>query len=116
MASLTVVPESVGKFTALQTLNLINCTKLTVLPESLGDLGALHTLKLFGCRFTTLPESVGKLGALYTLNLYDCSKLKLPASISLLMRLDEASRKHIEAIHKSLLRGALTFCAREYLC
>jgi hypothetical protein len=35
-AGMTVVPESVGKFTALRTLNLTRCEKLAALPESVG--------------------------------------------------------------------------------
>jgi hypothetical protein len=89
---MTVVPESVGKFTALRTLNLSDCWELTALPESVGNLGALQTL-----------------------DLSDCWKLKtLPASISQLTQLDEASREHVSAIE----RGALTAlpCAGEYMC
>ena len=105
-SSMTVVPESVGKFTALCTLKLLGCKKLTALPESVGNLGALLTLDLKDCsNLTALPESVGNLGALQTLNLSSCPKLKtLPATISQLKQLDEASRGHVEAI----LRGAPT--------
>ncbi len=80
-ASMTVVPESVGKFTALRTLDLSGCQKLTALPESVGNLGALQTLNLRSC---------------YELEM-------LPVSISLLTQLDEASRKEVTAI----LAGAL---------
>ena len=129
-AGMTVVPKSVGKFTALRTLGLCGCWNLTALPESVGNLGALNSLMLNGCRkLTALPESVGNLGALLTLMLNGCSKLaalpesvgnlgalrtlglkychklkSLPASVSQLTQLYEASREQVEAI----LRGALT--------
>ena len=99
-AIMTVVPESVGKFTALLTLNLMYCEKLTALPESVGNLGALQTLILSYCsKLTALPDSVGDLGALLTLDLVNCPKLEaLPASISLLTQLDEDSRKQVMAV------------------
>jgi Leucine-rich repeat (LRR) protein len=82
-ASMTVVPASVGKFTALCTLNLWSCTKLTALPESVGNLCALQILSLNCCEsLTALPESVGNLGALQTLDLYHCKRLTaLPESV-----------------------------------
>jgi Leucine-rich repeat (LRR) protein len=82
-ASMTVVPEAVGKFTALRTLTLSGCEKLTALPESVGNLGALQTLDLKGCyNLTALPESVGNLGALRTLDLNKCYSLTaLPESV-----------------------------------
>jgi hypothetical protein len=103
---LTALPESVGNLGALQTLDLTRCYELTALPESVGNLGALHTLWLYDCsKLTALPESVGNLSALQMLDLSYCRKLKtLPASILQLTQLDEASRKHVEAI----VRGALT--------
>jgi hypothetical protein len=83
LASMTVVPESVGKFTALLTLDLSGCKKLAALPESVCNLGALRTLNLFNCEnLTALPESVGNLGALHTLDLSHCSSLTaLPESV-----------------------------------
>jgi hypothetical protein len=82
-ARMKVVPESVGKFTALLTLSLSRCSKLAALPESVGNFGALHTLNLPGCEIlTALPESVGNLGALQTLNLSYCYSLTaLPESV-----------------------------------
>jgi hypothetical protein len=82
-ASMTKVPESVGKFTALRTLKLIRCEWLTALPESVGDLGALRALDLTECEtLATMPESVGNLGALQKLNLCGCSNLTaLPESV-----------------------------------
>ncbi len=82
-ARITVVPESVGKLTALHTLDLSGCLKLTALPESVGNLGALHTLKLSCCEsLTALPESVRMLGTLLKLDLSHCTKLTaLPESL-----------------------------------
>jgi hypothetical protein len=82
-ACMTVVPESVGKFTALRTLMLSYCKKLTALPESVCNLGAMLTLDLSCCsKLTALPESVGNLGALQTLDLKGCSTLTtLPESV-----------------------------------
>jgi hypothetical protein len=82
-ASMTEVPESVGKFTALHTLDLSGCKQLTVLPASVGNLGALRTLDLAACwKLAALPESVGNLGTLQTLDLHSCHKLTaLPESV-----------------------------------
>ncbi len=82
-ASMTKLPESVGKLTALRTLNLINCKKLTALPASVGKLTALRTLDLYACsNLTALPESIGNLGALLTLDLNNCRALNaLPKSV-----------------------------------
>jgi hypothetical protein len=82
-ACITVVPEAVGKFTALLALDFSYCQKLTALPESVGNLGALRTLGLKNCwRLAILPESVGNLGTLLTLDLTGCSNLTaLPESI-----------------------------------
>ena len=85
-ARMTVVPESVGKFTALRTLHLKDCAKLSALPESVGNLGALHTLDLTDCwNLKTLLKA-------------------LLASISRLTQLDERSRAAVD----EMLRGALT--------
>jgi hypothetical protein len=80
--NLAALPESVGNLRALQTLDLSHCWKLAALPESVGNLGALQTLHLRGTKLTALPESVGNLGALRTLDLRNCTKLAaLPESV-----------------------------------
>ena len=74
-ARMTVVPESVGKFTALRTLKLSECSELIALPESVDKFTALQTLNLTNCwELTALPESVGNLGALRTLNLFEIGR------------------------------------------
>jgi Leucine-rich repeat (LRR) protein len=79
---MTVVPESVGKFTALQTLDFAGCRILASLPDPVGNLGALRTLKLSDCSINTLPEWVGNLGALRTLSLTDLGNITaLPESV-----------------------------------
>ncbi len=101
-ACMTVVPELLGKFTALHTLDFGDCSKLAALPESVGNLGALLTLNLFGCaNLTALTESVGNLGALLTLNLFGCANLTaLPESVG-----------NLGALHTLKLIGCLKLTA-----
>jgi hypothetical protein len=76
-ACMASVPESVGKFDALVSLDLGDCDKLTALPDSVGMLTALCTLDLAGCSgLASLPSSVNKLTALQTLILNGCSGLR----------------------------------------
>ena len=83
---LTELPESLGRFTQLQTLNLEN-NQLTALPESLGQLTQLQTLNLNGNQLTALPESLGQLTQLQTLNLNGNQLTALPESLGQLTQL-----------------------------
>ena len=54
--SLSVLPESLGQLTNLETLELSG-NGLSVLPESLGQLTNLEELNLSGNGLSVLPES-----------------------------------------------------------
>jgi len=83
---LTELPESLGRLTQLQSLDLSN-NKLTTLPESLGRLTQLKSLHLFVNRLKSLPEWVGQLTQLQTLNLADNQLTALPESLNRLTQL-----------------------------
>jgi len=78
---LSTLPESIGKLSSLQKLDLRG-NKLTTLPWSIGDLKSLQTLDLGGNKSTTLPESITKLESLQTLSLSYNRFTTLPESIS----------------------------------
>jgi hypothetical protein len=106
-ACMTSVPESVGKFDALVTLDLGDCDKLTALPNSVGMLTALRTLDLAGCSgLVSLPSSVNKLTALQTLILNGCSGLKaLPeclGELAVLSTLDLNRCENLTALPESV--------------
>ena len=62
--------------TALQTLDLIECSALVSLPERLGEVTTLQTLNLNGCRgLVSLSERLGGCTGLQTLILNGCSGL-----------------------------------------
>ena len=74
--NLTSLPENLGEFKMLQTLQLLDCVGLLSLPEQLGDCSSLHTLLLTGCfKLLSLPERLGECGALQTLGLDRCKGL-----------------------------------------
>ncbi len=81
------LPESLGKLTQLQSLNL-SFNQLTVLPEWLGQLTQLWSLDLTGNRLTALPESLGQLTQLLSLNLANNQLTLLPESLGELTQLD----------------------------
>ncbi len=117
---MTVVPESVGRFTTLRTLDLSDCTKLTALPESVDNLCSLLKLNLKYCaNLAALPESVGNLCALLTLDLSWCSKLTaLPESVGnlgTLRTLDLSNCSELTALPESVGKlGALHTLNLEY--
>ncbi len=83
---LTTLPESIGQFSNLETLNLSG-VKLTSLPESIGNLYNLETLNLSESELTSLPESIGNLFSLETLNLSRTKLTSFPESIEQLSNL-----------------------------
>jgi len=105
--SLTELPESLGKFTDLQRLNLGN-NKLTHLPESLGQLTQLQALDLAGNQLTALPECLGQLTKLQSLNLSNNQLTALPEWLGQLSQLQmlDLSVNHLEALPEWL--GLLT--------
>ena len=86
---LTSLPESFGRLTKLEYLNLGD-NKLTFLPESIGKLTKLEFLKLDVNELnelTSLPESFGKLTNLKVLNLEYNKLTSLPNLIGNLKNL-----------------------------
>ncbi len=83
---LTALPESLGQLTALRSL-ILSDNQLTALPESLGRLTALQSLKLDRNQLTALPESLGQLTALQSLDLYSNELTALPESLGRLAAL-----------------------------
>ncbi|MGA9998275.1 MAG: COR domain-containing protein, partial [Pyrinomonadaceae bacterium] len=80
------LPESIGKLTQLQELNLYN-NKLTELPEFIGQLTQLQRLDIDNNQLTELPEFIGQFTQLQTLALSDNQLTELPKSISQLTQL-----------------------------
>jgi internalin A len=87
---LTTLPDSVGKLVSLQTLSLFE-NQLTMLPDSIGKLASLKRLDAYGNRLTTLPESIGELTALQRLDLDRNRLTALPESIGNLTALEMLS-------------------------
>lgn len=83
---LTELPESLGQFTQLQSLDLCN-NQLTTLPEWLAQLVQLQSLDLSGNQLAALPESLGQLAQLQSLNLSRNQLTVLPESLGELVNL-----------------------------
>ena len=83
---LTELPESLGQFTQLQSLDLSG-NKLTALPDSVGQLSQLQWLDLSGNRLTSLPESIGQLTQLQSLYLSSNQLTALPGCLGQLTQL-----------------------------
>ena len=84
------IPECLGQLTALEELELNECTSLVALPETINGLTALQELDLGGCSsLVALPDTISKLTALKELNLHRCSSLvALPDTINGLTALE----------------------------
>lgn len=76
---LTRLPEEIGLFTALKSLDLSN-NQLVSLPDSFGNLQALQRLYLSSNQLFSLPDSFGNLHALQYLYLSNNKLLSLPDS------------------------------------
>jgi hypothetical protein len=83
---LTALPQSLGRLTHLQSLDLSD-NRLTALPQSLGRLTHLRSLNLSYNQLTALPEWLGQLTQLQSLNLSGNQLLSLPESMSRLTQL-----------------------------
>jgi internalin A len=75
--NINTLPESIGRLTALKSLNLSR-NELATLPVCIGDLKALRGLDLRINRLTELPEWLGKLSSLQRLDLSDNQVTTLP--------------------------------------
>ncbi|KAL2623475.1 hypothetical protein R1flu_003680 [Riccia fluitans] len=88
LTNLNVIPESLGNFYSLQTLEVENCP-IKSLPKSLGQLSSLRTLTVRLCEnLKTLPDSIGDLSSLRNLNLSDSALHSLPDTIKNLLLLE----------------------------
>jgi internalin A len=85
---LTELPESLGRLTQLQSLNLSG-NRLTALPESLRQLTQLRSLDLTSTALTALPEWLGQLRELQELRLEHCDLSEIPECVSELTQLQE---------------------------
>ena len=78
-ARMSSLPDCVGRFTLMETLDLAGCNVLTTLPDTIGNLAELVTLNLGQCQnLMCLPDSIGCLAALRTLDLSGCKSLVAP--------------------------------------
>ena len=104
---LRALPESVGWLTQLQTLDL-SYNQLTSLPDSLGQLTQLQELNVGYNLLTSLPDSVGRLTQLRSLYLSDNQLRALPESLGRLTQLRSLylSDNQLRALPESL--GRLT--------
>ncbi|SNT69643.1 leucine-rich repeat domain-containing protein [Psychrobacter sp. LV10R520-6] len=85
---LTVLPDSIGALTQLQSLGL-SCNSLTHLPETIIGLEQLTELTVWSESLTVLPDAISKLTSLKELQL-DCRHLTyLPNSLECLKNLHE---------------------------
>ncbi|MBE9030054.1 GTPase, partial [filamentous cyanobacterium LEGE 11480] len=83
---LSALPETLGKLTQLQSLNL-DRNQLSALPETLGKLTKLQSLNLFDNQLSALPETLGKLTNLTTLSLFINQLSALPETLGNLTNL-----------------------------
>ncbi len=82
------MPESIGKLTNLQKLDLNN-NQLTTLPKSIGKLTNLQRLNLSSNQIIDTSGSIGKLTNLQTIELSSNQLTTLPKSIGLLINLQD---------------------------
>eukprot|EP00253_Pinus_taeda_P005269 PITA_05269 len=82
--SLEKLPDSIGKLPNLQSIDLSYCSRLAMLPNSFGNLTRLKLLSLKECRNVTISkETLGNIATLEFLDLSCCSKVKeLPPQVA----------------------------------
>jgi len=82
------LPESIGKLSNIQNLNVKFCKSLKSLPESIGNLTSLKKLNLGVNQLSSLPDSIGNLTSLIELYLRYNKLTSLPESIGNLNSLE----------------------------
>ncbi|XP_078605300.1 uncharacterized protein LOC144878523 [Branchiostoma floridae x Branchiostoma japonicum] len=88
----------------LQALKVSNCS-LTVLPDSIGDFPSLRSLDLSKNQLKDLPNSISHLSTLKVLNVSDCSLTALPESLGNLQSLTsmDISRNPLKTLPITIL-------------
>jgi len=100
---LKVLPDAIGGLKALKELYLRDCPELVALPETISRLGALTTLVLESCEsLVALPDGIGGLSELTTLDLKECNDLIFPPKD---MHGDLARMKRYLASVEAILAG-----------
>ncbi|CAK9224471.1 unnamed protein product [Sphagnum troendelagicum] len=89
--TLEELPQTIGKLSRLNNLDVQGCSTLKALPNSVGELVELTQLNLSNCTtLKRLPNTICRLSKLQKLWLNNCTKLKfLPIEFGKLQRLDE---------------------------
>ncbi|CAO2211461.1 unnamed protein product [Urochloa humidicola] len=82
------LPDSIGKLTALVTLD-ISENRILAVPDAIGRLSSLAKLDLHSNRIAQLPESIGDLCNLIYLDLRGNQLASLPSSLGRLVKLEE---------------------------
>eukprot|EP01018_Ginkgo_biloba_P008706 Gb_07608 [translate_table: standard] len=116
LANVKAIPHSIGELCRLQHLNLWDCPQLEELPTSVGNLSSLRDLALSNCpRLQGLPTSIGDLSLLANLSLVGCPGIEngLPASLANLANLDGFALSHCPTLQR--LPTYLNLSALTYL-
>ena len=106
---LPMLPERLGDFPHVVTLNLKYCSELKSLPDRLGDLTKLTKLSLYGCKnMTKLPPSIKQCVLLEELDCQGCTNLtglpdEMGASLSKLITLNLYGCKSIVTLPEGVL-------------
>ena len=74
--AIEVLPSSIGRLTALHSLDIRDCKNLVCLPDNIGCLFSLSKLHVCGNNFVFLPESISQLSRITSLNLDGCKRLR----------------------------------------
>lgn len=76
--------ESMQHLTALESLQIEECSELRQLPESIGNLSSLISLRIFGCEnLMGLPEGIQHLNSLQELHILQCDSFCKPPEVEI---------------------------------
>lgn len=98
---LTVLPESIGRLTALKSLT-IDANGLENLPESLGELLNLESLCINSFKLKALPKSIGGLKSLKRLQIESNSFTQLSAELAKVESLEELTLVRVGGVKNAL--------------
>ncbi|KAG0563674.1 hypothetical protein KC19_8G050100 [Ceratodon purpureus] len=89
--SIITLPDSIGRLSRLQLLDLDGCRNLQKLPSTIGQLTHLKKLRLQRCEsLESLPDSIPALPLLQELLMYTCTSMsKVPETMGLMTGLAE---------------------------